>query len=76
MALREVDFSQIGREYQGFWIMIRLGDEQEILAQAESALEAIRLTKLLGINPNDPTVVLTQVPEVPTAARMADPGEL
>ena len=68
-TLREIDFSKIPSSYEGFWVVIRLlEDGQEILAQGESAREAMRLSHA---NPEDPSIILTQVPEVPTAARMA-----
>jgi len=67
-----VDFTKISEECIGFWVVLRLGDEQVVLSQAESPRAAMRLSKA---DPNDPTIVLTQVPEVPTAARMKPPGE-
>lgn len=68
-----LDFSKIPAEYQGFWVVIRVrGDRQEILAQAESAVDAMRISRA---DPEDPTIILTQVPEVPTAARMAGTGD-
>ena len=76
MALKEVDFSKIDPRYEGFWVMIRLrDDEQEVIAQGESALEAISQTKAQNIDPTDPALVLTEVPEVPSAAWLADPGD-
>jgi hypothetical protein len=67
-----LDFSLIDARYQGFWVVVRVrGDRQEILGEGESALEAVRMSK---VDPDDPSVILTQVPRVPTAARMASPG--
>ena len=67
-----VDFTKIPEECIGFWVVLGLGDDQVVLSQAESPRAAMRLSKA---DPNDPTIVPTQVPEVPTAARMKPPGE-
>lgn len=67
-----VDFSKIPPEYEGYWVVVRLGDESHVLAQADSPQEAVRMSR---VDMSDPSYVLTQVPEVPTAARMANPDE-
>jgi len=67
-----VDFSKVPDEYRGFWVVLRLGDPQLILSQADTAQAAMRMSHA---DPNDPMIVLTQVPEVPSAAWMKPPEE-
>lgn len=59
-SIPTLDFRRIPRELAGLWVVLRLGDDQEIVAQAETPLEAMRLSK---IDPDDPRFVLTQVPD-------------
>jgi hypothetical protein len=54
-----VDFSKIPRALDGSWVVIRVGDNQEILASGESAQEALERS---GVSQNDLDAVLTQVP--------------
>lgn len=55
-----LDFRRIPRELAGLWVVLRLGDEHEIVAQAATPLEAMRLCR---VDPDDPRIVLTQVPD-------------
>ena len=66
-ALPNIDFSRISGDLEGLWIVLRLGAQQEIVGQGESPQEALRQSR---IDPKDPRYALTQVPEIPTAARM------
>jgi hypothetical protein len=70
VTIPNVDFTKIPAEYGGFWVVVKLGKEDQPLAQADSPQEAMRLSR---IDPADSNYVLTQVPETPTAARMAIP---
>jgi hypothetical protein len=67
-----VDFTKIPEECVGLWVVLRLGDEQVVLSHAESPRAAMSMS---NADPNDPMIVLTQVPDVPTAARMKAPGD-
>ncbi len=58
-----VDYSQIPRSLRGMWVVVRVGERQEILASGESADEAMRVS---GADVDDMTAVLTKVP-IPTA---------
>lgn len=66
-VIPNVDFTLIPEECKGAWVVIRLGGKQEILAQADSPQAAMRMSKASA---SDPLIVLTQVPDVPTAAQM------
>lgn len=55
-----LDFRRIPRELAGRWVVLRLDDDQEIVAQADTPLEAMRLCR---IDPDDPRFVLTQIPD-------------
>jgi hypothetical protein len=70
-SLPNVDFTKIPREHEGSWVVVRLGEEQLVLAHARSPQEALRLSR---IDPADPHYVLTQVPLAPGAARVAFSG--
>ncbi len=72
-AIPNIDFTKIPREYEGYWVVVRLGQEQDVLAQAESPQEALRMSR---IDPADSAYVLTQVPTAPTAGRMARPDKV
>ena len=67
-----VDFTKIPDEYRGSWVVLRLGEVQEVLSRADTAQAAMKMSHA---DPNDPMIVLTQVPEVPTAAWMMPSGE-
>jgi hypothetical protein len=67
-SLPNIDFSRIPRDLEGFWIVLRLDSRQEIVGQGDSPQEALRQSH---VDPKDPRFALTQVPEIPTAARMA-----
>jgi hypothetical protein len=67
-ALPNIDFESIPADLEGLWVVLRLGPDQEIVGQGESPQEALRQSQ---IDPRDPRFALTQVPQPPTAARMA-----
>jgi hypothetical protein len=66
-----VDFRVIPEEFTGCWVVLRLGAEQVVLSSAPDPREAMRLSQA---DPRDPSIVLTQVPEIPAAARMKRSG--
>jgi hypothetical protein len=66
--LPNIDFSLIPLDLKGLWVVLKLDDHQEIVGQGESPQEALLQSR---IDPRDPRFALTQVPEIPTAARMA-----
>ena len=65
--LRNIDFSIIPQNLKGLWIVLRLDNHQEIVGQGDSPQEALRQSQ---VDPRDSRFALTQVPEIPTAARM------
>jgi len=67
-----VDFSRLPREWAGRWVVLRLGDDQEIVGQGETPLEAILQS---GTDPDDFRFALTQVPGPgPSAAWIVNRG--
>jgi hypothetical protein len=64
-----VDFRRIPRELEGQWVVLRLGDDQEIVGQGETPQEAVLRS---GTDPDDLRYALTQVPgRGPSAAWIA-----
>lgn len=55
-----VDFRRIPKELAGLWVVLRLGDDQEIVGQGTTALEAVQQS---NIDPDDRRYALTQVPD-------------
>ena len=55
-----VDFTRIPEEYEGLWVVLRVGREQRILGAGSTIAEAVEAS---GVEMDDPTAVLTQVPE-------------
>lgn len=71
-SIPNVDFRRIPTELAGLWVVLRLGDDQEIVGQGESPEEAMRQSK---IDPSDLRYALTQVPDSrPGAAWIAYPA--
>ncbi len=59
-SIPNVDFSRIPSELAGHWVVLRLGNDQEIVGQGTTALEAMRQS---NIDPDDARYALTQVPD-------------
>lgn len=70
-SIPKVDFTRIPDDLTGRWVVVRVGEDQAVVSQGDSAQEALRQSR---IDPADSRYVLTQVPEVPTAAWMTRPG--
>jgi len=71
-SIPNVDFRRIPRELEGLWVVLRLGDDQEIVGQGVTPQEAVLQS---GTDPDDPRFALTQVPgRGPSAAWIASPG--
>lgn len=67
-----VDFGRIPRELEGRWVVLRLGEDQEIVGQGETPQEAVLRS---GTDPDDLRYALTQVPgRGPSAAWIASRG--
>ena len=58
--LPPVDFSRIPAEYEGLWVVLRVGREQKVLGAGRTIDQAMDAS---GVASDDPTAVLTQVPE-------------
>ena len=70
-SIPNVDFTRIPLELAGLWVVLRLGDDQEIVGQGTTPLEAMQQSK---IDPDDLRFALTQVPDDrPGAAWIAYP---
>ena len=67
-ALPNIDFESIPKDLEGLWVVLRLGENQEIVGQGDNPQEAIRQSR---VDPKDPRFALTQVPQTPTAAWLA-----
>lgn len=68
-----VDFRLIPSELEGRWVVIRLGDDQQIVGQGETPQEAVLQS---GTDPDDLRYALTQVPgRGPSAAWVASRGQ-
>jgi len=66
-----VDFRKIPVELAGLWVVLRLGEDQEIVGQGDTPREAMLQS---GIDPDDHRYALTQVPDDrPGAAWIAYP---
>lgn len=59
-SMPNVDFRRIPKELAGLWVVLRLGDDQEIVGQGTTPLEAMLQS---NIDPNDRRYALTQVPD-------------
>ena len=59
-SIPNVDFRKIPRELAGLWVVLRLGDDQEIVGQGDTPREAMLQSK---IDPSDLRYALTQVPD-------------
>ena len=59
-SMPNVDFRRIPSELTGLWVVVLLGNDQEIVGQGESPEEAMRQSK---IDPSDLRYALTQVPD-------------
>ena len=70
-TIPNVDFSRIPRELTGLWVVLRLGEDQEIVGQGRTPQEAMQQS---NIDPDDPRFELTQVPGGPGAAWIATRG--
>lgn len=71
-SIPNVDFRKIPRELAGLWVVLRLGDDQEIVGQGDTPVEAMRQSK---VDPDDSRFALTQVPDDrPGAAWIAYPA--
>ena len=55
-----IDFTRIPKEYEGRWVVLRVGGEQRILGVGTTIAEAVEAS---GVRVDDPTAVLTQIPE-------------
>lgn len=68
-----VDFSRIPSDLEGLWVVVRLGDDQQIVGQGETPQEAVLRSRT---DPNDLRYALTQVPgRGPGAAWVASRGQ-
>ena len=71
-SIPNIDFRRIPSELVGLWVVVRLGDDQEIVGQGGSPQEAMMQSK---IAPSDLRYALTQVPDSRRgAAWIAYPG--
>lgn len=71
-SIPNIDFRRIPSELAGLWVVVRLGEGQEIVGQGESPQEAMLQSK---IAPSDLRYALTQVPDSrPGAAWIAYPA--
>ena len=59
-SMPNVDFRRIPKELAGLWVVLRLGDDQEIVGQGTTPLEAMQQS---NIDPDDRRYALTQVPD-------------
>jgi hypothetical protein len=66
-VIPNIDFELIPRGLEGLWVVLQLGENQQVLGQGESPQEALRESR---VDPSDPRFALTQVPQSPTAAWM------
>ncbi len=70
-TIPNVDFRKIPVELAGLWVVLRLGEDQEIVGQGDTPREAMLKSK---IDPSDLRYALTQVPDSrPGAAWIACP---
>ncbi len=69
MEMAPIDFSRIPTEYEGLWIVLRVGRNQKILGAGQTIDQAMCAS---GVASDDPTAVLTRVPES-TPVRIMDP---
>lgn len=60
MRMPPIDFSRIPAEYEGLWVVLRLGRNQKILGVGQTIDQAMEAS---GVASDDPTAVLTRVPE-------------
>ena len=60
-----LDFEKIPEEFQGLWVVVRVGETQTVIGQGQTAEEALSAS---GVRVDDETAVLTQVPtDMPVA---------
>jgi hypothetical protein len=54
-----IDYARIPAEYNGSWVVLRIGAEQRVLGAGKTITEAMEAS---GVDSDDPTAVLTRVP--------------
>lgn len=54
-----VDFTRIPEEYEGLWVVLRIGGEQRILGSGRTVDQAMTAS---GASPDDSSIVLTKIP--------------
>ena len=59
-SIPNIDFRRIPDELAGLWVVVRLGEDQEIVGQGASPEEAMLQSK---IDPRDLRYALTEVPD-------------
>lgn len=54
-----VDFTRIPEEYEGLWVVLRVGSEQRILGAGRTVDQAMASS---GASSEDSSIVLTKIP--------------
>ncbi|MBY0399282.1 hypothetical protein K2X89_03235 [Myxococcota bacterium] len=54
-----IDFTRIPEEYEGLWVVLRVGSEQRILGSGRTVDQAMQSS---GVSSEDPRIALTKVP--------------
>ncbi len=57
--LPPIDYARIPAEYNGSWVVLRMGADQQVLGAGKTIAEAMRAS---GVDSDDPTAVLTRAP--------------
>jgi hypothetical protein len=57
--LPPIDYARIPAEYNGSWVVLRIGADQRVLGAGKTIAEAMQAS---GVESDDPTAVLIQVP--------------
>ena len=57
--LPTIDYARIPAEYNGSWVVLRIGADQQVLGAGKTIAEAMEAS---GVDSDDPTAVLTRVP--------------
>lgn len=57
--LPRVDFTRIPEEYEGLWVVLRVGREQRILGAGRTVDQAMTSS---GASSDDASIVLTKIP--------------
>lgn len=75
-TIPNIDYSKIDAALKGMWIVVRVGEDQEILGRGQTPGEAMNAAlRDYGLSRDDDSAVLTRVPTPTAISYMGRSGE-